>query len=239
MVRAGTFNPSLERKARGEERRGIGALEKILLQITAIAITATVGHGIITYLDKRARGEYAVSQPAAIVQPLAIEAPAEAADAEAIQEGGIEKEVYDASSCSVASSYSDSIRQWCGTIEKYAAEYNLDPNLIAAVMTIENPGGIPDIDSKCGAIGLMQVMPEDGYNYPNECPVQVDWSQFVGRPTVEQLSDPDTNIKWGAKILSWNINAYGSVRDGLLHYGPMYVEYTYADDVLAVYNSNQ
>src|SRR6202011_3917949 len=51
----------------------------------------------------------------------------------------------------------DSVRRWDGLIEKYSAEFRLDPNLVAAVMMTES-GGNPSATSAKGGIGLMQVI---------------------------------------------------------------------------------
>ncbi len=66
-----------------------------------------------------------------------------------------------AGECSISASYPESVRQWCGLIEQYAREHNLDPNLISAVMLNESAGQ-PDAYSNSGAVGLLQVMPRDG-----------------------------------------------------------------------------
>lgn len=54
--------------------------------------------------------------------------------------------------------FTDEILHWKPEIEGWAAEYALDPNLIAVVMQIESCGH-PDIASSAGALGLFQVMP--------------------------------------------------------------------------------
>jgi soluble lytic murein transglycosylase-like protein len=67
--------------------------------------------------------------------------------------------------------FSPEVRYWQGSILKWAAEWQLDPNLIATVIQIESCGD-PLALSSAGAMGLFQVMPfhfyaaEDPYN-PN------------------------------------------------------------------------
>ena len=70
--------------------------------------------------------------------------------------------------CTIRPSYPTSVRQWCSLIERHAAKQNLDPNLVAAVI-LEESGGDAQVYSKSGAVGLMQVMPNDGI------PLGSDW----------------------------------------------------------------
>lgn len=118
-----------------------------------------------------------------------------------------------ADNCSLSNKVPENIRQYCGLIDKYAYQYNLDPTLVAAVMQQECPWGDPECYSSSGAAGLMQVMASDGLSndlYPG---------MFSDRPKVAELFDPETGIKWGSKILAGYIASYGSVREGLRHYG--------------------
>ena len=69
-------------------------------------------------------------------------------------------------------------------ISRAASQYGLDPNLIKAIIHTES-GGIPDVHSSRGAIGLMQLMPETASNL-----------------AVSDPSDPRTNIWAGTKYLS-------------------------------------
>lgn len=71
-------------------------------------------------------------------------------------------------------------------IDKYAAQYKLDPNLVASVITIESHWD-PNARSSAQCNGLMQVN-----------------SHFVGG----DLFDPETNIREGCKILRDCMNAY-------------------------------
>lgn len=79
-------------------------------------------------------------------------------------------------------------------IEKYSAEYKLDPYFVAAIIHTES-GFDPDAVSKVGAIGLMQIMPETG-----------EW--IAGKLKKENfktdaLYDPETNIEMGCWYLNF------------------------------------
>jgi hypothetical protein len=54
--------------------------------------------------------------------------------------------------------FTKEVQYWAADIEKWAVEYNLDPNLIATVIQIESCGD-PTVSSNAGAQGLFQVMP--------------------------------------------------------------------------------
>lgn len=54
--------------------------------------------------------------------------------------------------------FTPEIQHWKPQILQWAADYNLDPNLVATVMQIESCGN-PDARSSAGAMGLFQVMP--------------------------------------------------------------------------------
>jgi soluble lytic murein transglycosylase-like protein len=70
-------------------------------------------------------------------------------------------------------------------IEKYAAQYGLDPRLLKAIMAAESEFR-KDAVSPAGAIGLMQVMPRTG--------------EWMGVPR-NKLAQPEENIKAGAAYL--------------------------------------
>ena len=141
----------------------------------------------------------------------------------------------DDSDCSVSSSFPDSVSQWCGLISRYANEHGLDPDLIAAVI-VQESGGNPDAYSHSGAVGLMQVMPRDGLAAGFMC---VNGPCFGSRPSMSELYDPEFNVSYGTGMLSGLIARRGSVRDGLMAYGPANVGYYYADKVLAIYENNR
>lgn len=109
-----------------------------------------------------------------------------------------------------------------------AGNYNIDPSLIAAVIYEESRGDSQAISSS-GAVGLMQIMPSDGIAASFQCP---NGPCFANRPKTNELLDPVYNINYGSNYLKGLISKYGSVREALLHYGPINVGYSYADLVL-------
>jgi hypothetical protein len=137
--------------------------------------------------------------------------------------------------CSISRSYPDSVRQWCGLIDRYSRENGLDPNLVSAVM-LQESAGKPDAYSKSGAVGLMQVMPRDGKASRFVCK---NGPCFTDRPSMEELFDPEYNVAYGTRMLSELIQRRGSVREALKSYGPMDVGYYYADLVLSIMNKNR
>jgi soluble lytic murein transglycosylase-like protein len=81
----------------------------------------------------------------------------------------------------VAPLFTPEVDYWNGAIGRWAAEYDVDPNLLATVMQIESCGH-PRVSSYAGAQGLFQVMPY----------------HFAGG---ENQLDPDTNAKRGVTVL--------------------------------------
>lgn len=93
-------------------------------------------------------------------------------------------------------------------IQKYAPQYNLDPTLVAAVIQAESSGNPRDISSS-GAMGLMQLMPENVQEY-----------------NVTDPFDPEQNIRGGMAQLSDYIKMFGGdTCKGLAAYnvGPKFV----------------
>ncbi len=86
----------------------------------------------------------------------------------------------------IAPLFTREVDHWSNDIRRWAAEYDVNPNLLATVMQIESCGH-PTIGSSAGAQGLFQVMPfhfESGENY----------------------TDPNTNAKRGATYLKWCVD---------------------------------
>jgi soluble lytic murein transglycosylase-like protein len=133
--------------------------------------------------------------------------------------------------CDVSSSYPAEILNWCALITRYANERGLSPDLIAALIWQES-GGNPLAYSKSGAVGLMQVMPNDGIAASFMCK---NGPCFTSRPSTQQLQDPEFNIAYGTRMLAELLNKHGNLRDALKAYGPMNVGYYYADIVLGIF----
>lgn len=89
-------------------------------------------------------------------------------------------------------------------VEKYAAEFDVEEELVYAVIKTESsfdPQAISDV----GAIGLMQIMPDT-----------FKWLQAKHKDKPKQkadvLYDPETNIKYGTFFLSLLKKEFGSDR---------------------------
>jgi soluble lytic murein transglycosylase-like protein len=82
----------------------------------------------------------------------------------------------------IAPMFTQEVRYWTNDIQRWAAQYNLDPNLLATIMQIESCGH-PDVSSSAGAQGLFQVMP---FHFD----------------AGENQIDPDTNAMRGANFLN-------------------------------------
>jgi soluble lytic murein transglycosylase-like protein len=135
--------------------------------------------------------------------------------------------------CALSENYPQGILQWCEFITAVATQSELPPNLIAAVI-LQESGGDAQAYSSSGAVGLMQVMPRDGIAASFEC---INGPCFASRPKIEELLDPSFNIHYGTHMLAGLINRLGSLREALKAYGPMDVDYHYADNVLAIYEN--
>ena len=131
--------------------------------------------------------------------------------------------------------FPSAIRQWEPQILASSTAYQVDPDLIAAVI-LQESGGQADVLSSSGAVGLMQVMPRDGVASTFEC---INGPCFEDRPFIQDLLNPAFNIDYGTRMLAALIASEGSLRSALHAYGPMDVGFSYADKVLAIYSSHQ
>lgn len=93
-----------------------------------------------------------------------------------------------------------------------AEENGLRPELIVALIHYESAWR-PRVVSHAGACGLMQLIPK--YTGKNS---------GVPKLSCQDLKDPHTNLKYGAKVLRMWINAYGkgSLKKGLCGYNAGY-----------------
>jgi soluble lytic murein transglycosylase len=80
-------------------------------------------------------------------------------------------------------------------IEKYAAEFQLDPARVAAVIYCESSFR-PEAVSSAGARGLMQIMPETGAWIAEKLHEASGYKDSY-------LFDPDVNIRYGCWYLSY------------------------------------
>jgi soluble lytic murein transglycosylase-like protein len=135
--------------------------------------------------------------------------------------------------CQISLSYPQGILQWCDIITTLATQAELPADLIAAVI-LQESGGDATAYSSSGAVGLMQVMPSDGIAASFEC---INGPCFASRPTIEELQNPSFNIEYGTHMLAGLIARWGNLRESLKAYGPMDVDYRYADTVLAIYEN--
>lgn len=79
-------------------------------------------------------------------------------------------------------------------ITEMAAEYQVDPYLVAAVIHCESSNN-KDAVSPVGAMGLMQIMPDTG----SWIAEKLDMDGF----TVEQLFEPEVNLRFGCWYLDY------------------------------------
>jgi soluble lytic murein transglycosylase-like protein len=92
------------------------------------------------------------------------------------------------------------VRRIAAAVIKYSAKYELDPQLVTAVMRVESTAR-PWVRSPAGAVGLMQVMPHMA--------AQAD---FAGN-----LTTTESNVEAGCMILADNIRRLGE-EDGISAY---------------------
>jgi soluble lytic murein transglycosylase len=88
--------------------------------------------------------------------------------------------------------------EYTDTIKEYAAEYNVDPILVAAIIKTESAWE-PAAKSNKGAIGLMQIMPDTGEWIAGK--LKMDYSDSM-------LEDPETNIMMGCWYLNFLLERF-------------------------------
>lgn len=99
----------------------------------------------------------------------------------------------------------DSVRRWQSIIREMGKKYNVDPNLIAIVITLES-GGDPRAESGSGAKGLMQVTDLTAGDIAKK---------FLKEPRQEyDLMDPRTNIEFGTAYLAYLRDEFGTAKQG-------------------------
>ena len=93
----------------------------------------------------------------------------------------------------------------------YAAEHELDPSLVAAVIHTERRFR-PDSASSMGAYGLMQITPDTLYWIAEKN------GETVTGTAEDVLLDPAQNIRYGCMILSQHLQEFGSTETALAAY---------------------
>jgi hypothetical protein len=99
----------------------------------------------------------------------------------------------------------DSVKHWESTIDEMAKKYDVDPNYIAIIMTLES-GGDAKAGSEADAHGLMQITPVTGKDIA---------TKYLKKPVSKyDLWDPRTNIEFGTAYLAELRKEWGSWDQG-------------------------
>jgi len=99
----------------------------------------------------------------------------------------------------------DSVKRWSVPMEAMGKKYDIDPNVLAILMTMES-GGNPKAHSEADAQGLLQVTPPTGKDIA---------AKFLKKPmTHYDLYDPQTNIEFSAAYLSYLRDTFGTTQQG-------------------------
>jgi hypothetical protein len=106
------------------------------------------------------------------------------------------------------------LEQYNRIIREASLRYGVPQNLLRAVIWNESRGN-PDIVSRAGAGGLMQLMPSikpaDGEKrpiYPRVAHEKRNAKMTYSLDPRDWRADPEQNIMAGAKLLSWNLKRY-------------------------------
>lgn len=99
----------------------------------------------------------------------------------------------------------ETVKHWEKPIGKMAQRYDIDPNLIAIIITMES-GGYPKATSEVNAKGLMQIMPLTAEDIA---------ARYIEKPVKKyDLYDPETSIEFGAAYLAMLRDEYGTAKQG-------------------------
>jgi soluble lytic murein transglycosylase-like protein len=97
------------------------------------------------------------------------------------------------------------VKRWEAPVTEMAKKYNVDPNLIAIIITLES-GGDPTAVSADNAHGLMQITPPTAKDIA---------AKYLKKPvTTYNLEDPQTNIEFGAAYLAYLRSEFGASEQG-------------------------
>jgi soluble lytic murein transglycosylase-like protein len=93
------------------------------------------------------------------------------------------------------------VQRWKQPIDDMAKKYDIDPDLLAIIITVES-GGYAQAKSEAGAVGLMQVTPLTANDIAR---------RHVRTPVLTyNLEDPHTSIEFGAAYLAWLRDRFGA-----------------------------
>ena len=94
-------------------------------------------------------------------------------------------------------------------IRTHAANHDLDPALLAAVVYVESRFD-PAAESEAGAVGLMQLLPETAKGIA----LRTGGDRFV----VSDLRNPEINVRYGSWYLDHLLDRYGDLQTALAAY---------------------
>ena len=103
-------------------------------------------------------------------------------------------------------------KQYTEYVEKYSSEYNVDENLVYAVIKAESNFN-PNAKSNKNAIGLMQLMEDTAKDTMKKVDLQIHDDEIE-----EKLQDIDININLGTKYLSILIEKYENIEIAITAY---------------------
>lgn len=103
-------------------------------------------------------------------------------------------------------------KEYSEYVTKYAEEYNVDENLIYAVIKAES-NFKPNAKSNKDAVGLMQLMKDTAKEVAKRINIQISDEEFE-----EKLLEPDLNINLGTKYLSILIEQYQNIEIAVTAY---------------------
>lgn len=98
--------------------------------------------------------------------------------------------------------------KYADIVEKYSAQYDVDADLVYAVIRTESSFRT-DAGSEVGAAGLMQIMPDT-----------FEWlcMRMDEQASFSDLYDPDTAIRFGTYLLHLLLDEFGDTRTALAAY---------------------
>lgn len=96
-------------------------------------------------------------------------------------------------------------KEYSEYVSKYSKEYNVDENLIYAVIKAESNFNI-DAKSNKNAIGLMQLMESTAKDILKKVDLNISEDELE-----ERMKDADVNINLGTKYLSILIEKYNNI----------------------------